>query len=1362
MTKSNIHSKIDRMIPSYPSLLIGNGKMTPVSAQGIRIRRKSSRSFRDGLSILDKMLRLNTYPGLTAIIALALLAGSAHAQNFHNTGTYRGSGTFHVRNLATGLPDTVSGTFDYFGANQTVDARVYQNLELNGASSVKQTAGTGLTVMQNATVAADVTLQVQAGDIMTLDQSNGRLTESGAVVGKVTKTVNLAAPVDSSDFGGIGLAIRSFVSPFGTTKITRTSGSSPGGIASIRRWYDINPANPDTNGSVIYFRYSTDELAGQNQATLDLWRSPDGGVTWRRQHTVRNANTLMRTARFAKGLWTASDASNLIGRSNYEFDPDSIAPSGADSLKGRINKVLSSPFIARITDVYGNPIGGTRVRFSIGSVPSGAAGYSLSDTLLTTDSFGRVSSLLKLGDRKGSYYIIAQVDSIPAVKFTFRGYAQSGVYAIAEVSGPTADTVKTVLAPCIVVARDDSNATVPYTGVRFSVLSPSGSTMQRFVTADSITDSTGHAQAVLQLGEKAGIYTIEARSTEDDSVVAIVKVQAGPGFPALAWKDNTVRRDTIDAVLPQFIYTVTDRDTNGVQGRSVRFVLNRPDGSIADSALVATDSLGQAKAVFRFGNRSGSYTVHAKDVSLPVAQEKIYSAFALPGKPAKMNRFFTSMTDTIGATLAPFGVAVLDRADNGIGGAMVVFSASGGQLVRDSIISDSSNGRATAGFSLGNGVGTYIINAHYTSLPDTQFVFTATHGQAQFLVAARGQNQMKPVSQALDSLFVARVVDRASNPIPNDTVRFAVTEIPAGATGYSISRSVVATDSQGTAGTLLTLGRKIGIYKVQGSSSRLAPIVFSAEAIHGTARTVVYESGNGQRKQILSWLDGPFSVIVRDVGNNPVPNIPVKFSVAGAPAGAWGYALQKDTVLADSLGRATTIFKPGSKIGQYTIVATSSSTTLRDTIRFNATALVGAANALAQQSGNGQVGQIGDRIQPFVVQVSDTGGNLVPNVMVSFATEKPDTNAMYDSLSASSARTDSAGMASTVLTLGNWPGRYTVRASVSGVRDTQFVADAILLRGDANHDNYLNIGDLTAIIDHILGRDTLKGYDKIRADMYPPGHPDGVIDIRDALVCRDSLLSGGWDPTRDWLQTYTFPAMKVSGAAATAGRQVPILISGTDSSYLQLTHIGSRFSLNNKSPIKGLQAVLYLKQPVILDTTDIVFPRAQMMSINVKSSGREASMVLWNPGNLPIDTGSAAIFRLPVKLSANSIDSMKVIVSNDTNAAMLMPWLAEDITNLIPRDWMLYQNYPNPFNPSTTIEFDVPEELGKIPRVAIQIFNILGQKVRTIDVGTHDAGRYRRVWNGTNEVGARVATGVYFYRLLAGDYVSTKKMIMLK
>ena len=476
--------------------------------------------------------------------------------------------------------------------------------------------------------------------------------------------------------------------------------------------------------------------------------------------------------------------------------------------------------------------------------------------------------------------------------------------------------------------------------------------------------------------------------------------------------------------------------------------------------------------------------------------------------------------------------------------------------------------------------------------------------------------------------------------------------------------------------------------------------------------------------------------------------------------------LTVDSIGTDSLGFAITKLKIGSKIGSYTVIATSPY--LSDTVRFTETALVGKPRLLGKQTGDAQIAQIGDQLKPFIVQVQDTGGNSVANTLVTFiVTQRPPLDSSA-SFTHDSVRTNSSGFASTSFILGSRPGFYKVRVSVPGVIDSTFTAQALYIEGDANHDNRQNISDLTAIIDHILGKKKLTGYDFIRADMYPVHGDtvgDGVIDIRDALVCRDSLLAGGWDPTRDeTTQKSTIsPKINLSVMNPTETTDSGSTISTNIQSAIEMTHIGSRFVLNNTVPVRGLQAVLYLKQAAILDTVDLIFARAQMMAVKVKSVGRIVNVVLYNVNNTPIDTGSTAIFRLPVQLSANSIDSVKVIASVDTNIAQVIPWASEDIRNQIPSTWMLYQNYPNPFNPSTTIEFDVPEISGSLPRVVIQIYDVLGKKVKTIEKEVKDTGRYKVQWDGKNDNNTRVATGVYFYRVLAGNhYAATKKMVLLK
>ena len=83
----------------------------------------------------------------------------------------------------------------------------------------------------------------------------------------------------------------------------------------------------------------------------------------------------------------------------------------------------------------------------------------------------------------------------------------------------------------------------------------------------------------------------------------------------------------------------------------------------------------------------------------------------------------------------------------------------------------------------------------------------------------------------------------------------------------------------------------------------------------------------------------------------------------------------------------------------------------------------------------------------------------------------------------------------------------------------------------------------------------------------------------------------------------------------------------------------------------------------------------------------------------------------------------------------------------------LDQNYPNPFNPSTTVRYELPKD----SRVSLRVFNILGQEVATLVNGEQKAGYKSIEWNAGS-----VASGVYFYRLEAGDFSASKKLLLLK
>ncbi|KAA3631349.1 MAG: T9SS C-terminal target domain-containing protein [Calditrichaeota bacterium] len=97
-------------------------------------------------------------------------------------------------------------------------------------------------------------------------------------------------------------------------------------------------------------------------------------------------------------------------------------------------------------------------------------------------------------------------------------------------------------------------------------------------------------------------------------------------------------------------------------------------------------------------------------------------------------------------------------------------------------------------------------------------------------------------------------------------------------------------------------------------------------------------------------------------------------------------------------------------------------------------------------------------------------------------------------------------------------------------------------------------------------------------------------------------------------------------------------------------------------------------------------------------------------------------------------------------------------TNVLPTTYTLSQNYPNPFNPETKVEFALPSKSD----VKLVIHNVLGQTVKTLVDSELPAGNHAVYWDGSDESGHKVASGVYLYRFKAGEYSETKKMVLLR
>ncbi|MEJ2537087.1 MAG: carboxypeptidase-like regulatory domain-containing protein, partial [Calditrichia bacterium] len=123
--------------------------------------------------------------------------------------------------------------------------------------------------------------------------------------------------------------------------------------------------------------------------------------------------------------------------------------------------------------------------------------------------------------------------------------------------------------------------------------------------------------------------------------------------------------------------------------------------------------------------------------------------------------------------------------------------------------------------------------------------------------------------------------------------------------------------------------------------------------------------------------------------------------------------------------------------------------------------------------------------------------------------------------------------------------------------------------------------------------------------------------------------------------------------------------------------------------------------------------------------------------------------------------SKRIILMERTIEYLELPFtgIGNNLTSVIPEKFELFQNFPNPFNPETTIKFAVP----KLSRVKIVIYNSLGQEVRKLTDEEYNPGTYKIIWNGRDDLGLPVASGVYFYRMTTNQNNNfIKKLLLLK
>ena len=707
-----------------------------------------------------------------------------------------------------------------------------------------------------------------------------------------------------------------------------------------------------------------------------------------------------------------------------------------------------------------------------------------------------------------------------------------------------------------------------------------------------------------------------------------------------------------------------------------------------------------------------------------------------------------NQSGVVGEALAkPFVVGTQDRGGDPLEGVRVVFTVlTGGGSLSAKTVSTDAKGRAESTLTLGSepGTNTVQVSAHGTS---RVLIFRAEGTLPPVpttLSIISGDNQSGVTGEALANPFVVEVRDENSNPLENVTVNFAVLT-----GGGTLSATTGTTDANGQAESTLTLGSEPGANTVEVSAENSAETVtFNAEAVlpPPTPTTLSIVPG-------LTNETPPFVVQVHDQDGNPLEDVTVTFTILGNDG-----STSTTTVMTDENGRAAFTLPPGTDPGTYTI--TGSVEGVAETVTSTAVA-VSHEFDLSLPSGFSLihiplkvklVNGMAMSIESVFDLYNALGGTDTVNWLI---THDPQTQTWHGYFGdadresvANRALTEQIGILANIKapisvrlsgdalgtngtsTLILTPGLNLVGLPLRDSRITR-VSDLFALEG---------IGDnITAIVVTDNGEFKVVGRAGDPGDIPITGGQSFILTVQGAATV--DISGEGWNNTASG--TMAAPPMTMRG--------------------IQTTGITPVLALNG-SIVDGVNGINSAGLHVIVKNLST----GSAVTTVIGDAGDTSSQVGYRLTVVDIKGGRAAAIGDTLEISVKSPDTSigvqplryTVTAEDVRRSRVQLPVL---FLQEVPAKTQLLRNYPNPFNPETWIPYRLAEDAF----VTLTIYNGSGQVVRTLDIGHQAASIYESrskaaYWDGRNNLGESVASGLYFYTLTAGDYSDTRKMLILK
>ena len=222
--------------------------------------------------------------------------------------------------------------------------------------------------------------------------------------------------------------------------------------------------------------------------------------------------------------------------------------------------------------------------------------------------------------------------------------------------------------------------------------------------------------------------------------------------------------------------------------------------------------------------------------------------------------------------------------------------------------------------------------------------------------------------------------------------------------------------------------------------------------------------------------------------------------------------------------------------------------------------------------------------------------------------------------------------------------------------------------------------------------------------------------------------------------------------------------SNTDASLIQLTEENASCMLLESNDIH-LEKLAFAILDTVREYWLYDFESNETSYLGDMDSSIWALHQTWSPDNSKIAIGrvwATGIYTPgPINIFDTVTDSFTTLVDSTWPPCFWVGDTDEQVSIIdetLPITYNLYNAYPNPFNPVTTLRYELPET----GLVNITIYDMLGRQVKILINQNQDAGYRSVVWNATNDYGTPVSAGIYLYQIQAGEYISTKKMVLLK